>query len=87
MTRKGVGKVRFLYPIDSQLNITIDVMTTHLHSDATYTGQVRQRRVNQLNQILPAIETSDADLVIFGGDFNDIPNSGLNFRIVLLEAI
>ena len=29
-----------------------------------------------MNQIMPAIENSDAEVVILGGDFNDHPLSG-----------
>ena len=57
------------------MNITVDIFNTHLHSDEKYTGEAEARRINQLRQILPEVERSNADLVIFGGDFNDHPKS------------
>ena len=33
-----------------------------------------------MNQIMPIIENSDAEVVILGGDFNDHPLSGENIR-------
>ena len=33
-----------------------------------------------MNQIMPRIEYSDADVVILGGDFNDHPLSGKKIR-------
>ena len=57
-------------------NITVDVLTTHAHSDQRYTGEARDKRIKQMNQVMPAIENSDAEIVILGGDFNDHPLSG-----------
>ena len=83
--RKGVGRVRFSIPLnvepgifepEPQRSISVDIYTTHTHSDETYTGQASDKRVKQMNQIMPAIENSDAEVVILGGDFNDHPLSG-----------
>ena len=77
---KGVGRVRFSIPLHPEFvfmrNITIDVLTIHANSDPTYIGEARHIRINQMNQVMPAIENSDAEIVILGGDFNDIPLSG-----------
>ena len=77
---KGVGRVRFSIPLHPGFefirNITVDILTIHTHSDQTYTGQARDLRIKQLNQVMPAIENSDAEIVILGGDFNDHPLSG-----------
>jgi endonuclease/exonuclease/phosphatase (EEP) superfamily protein YafD len=78
---KGVGRLRVLYPVSDQLNITIDLFNTHLQSDISETGQQRPRRVHQVDQFLPQVEDSDADLVFWGGDFNDIPESGIAFKV------
>ena len=67
--------MRFLFPITPHDNITVDIYNTHTQSDELYTGEAEARRLNQLKQVLPEIENSDADLVIFGGDFNDYPGS------------
>ena len=85
-TRKGVGKVRFSIPLnvepgsESLRNISVDIYTTHTHSDEKYTGQASDKRVKQMNQIMPIIENSDAEVVILGGDFNDHPLSGKTIR-------
>ena len=79
-TRKGVGKVRFSIPLNSLRNISVDIYTTHTHSDESYTGQASDKRVKQMNQIMPIIENSDAEVVILGGDFNDHPLSGEKIR-------
>ncbi len=81
MTRKGIGRVRFAYPVDNELTITVDVFTIHTQSDYDFTGQSEQRRINQLEQVVPHFENSDADLVIVGGDFNDHPESGSRSKI------
>ena len=85
-SRKGVGRVRFSIPLNveygsgSQRNISVDIYTTHTYSDKDYTGQSSDKRVKQMNQIMPRIEYSDAEVVILGGDFNDHPLSGKKIR-------
>ena len=85
-SRKGVGRVRFSIPLNvesgsgSPRNISVDIYTIHTHSDKSYTGQARDKRIKQLNQIMPRIEYSDAEVVILGGDINDIPLSGKKIR-------
>ena len=64
--RKGLGRVRFLYPLASDQNITIDVFNIHTQSDESFTGQESKRRVRQLNQVMPYVENSNADLVLLG---------------------
>lgn len=84
MVRKGVGRVRFDYPLDDKSNITVDVFNIHTQSDEKFTGEERKRRLNQLNQVLPAIEKSDADLVLLGGDFNDYQGTSVYQRMTKL---
>jgi hypothetical protein len=83
-SRKGVGRVRFSIPLNVQSgsprNISVDIYTTHTYSDKDYTGQSSDKRVKQMNQIMPRIDYSDADVVILGGDFNDHPLSGKKIR-------
>ena len=86
-SRKGVGRVRFSIPLNingfgshTQRNISVDIYTTHTHSDRDHTGQASDKRIKQMNQIMPRIEYSDAEVVILGGDFNDHPLSGKKIK-------
>jgi len=70
-SRKGLGQVRFSIPLNPTRNISVDILTTHIHSDEDSMGEGRSYRIKQLNQIMPIVENSDAEVVILGGDMND----------------
>ena len=84
MALKGLGRVRFLYPLARDRNITIDVFTIHTQSDNSFTGQESERRVRQLNQVMPYVENSNADLVLLGNvSAYSVKNSSSNLVVQL----
>lgn len=63
--RKGVGRVR----IEPHPNVTVDVYVTHTCA-SDYNFFYRQKQVKELVRF---VESSDADFIIVGGDFNVDP--------------
>ena len=63
-TRKGVGKVRFSIPLnvepgsESLRNISVDIYTTHTHSDEKYTGQASDKRENKWIRLCQSLKTA-----------------------------